>query len=144
MGLFSWMKKPATAPAEPVTDGPGSGDRPPDPKGSGGRPVAEHPRVKRVSMSLTEAEYTAWRAAAGEQALSTWAREQVQAQLETGPAEPGGSEVQRLRADLGRVGSNLNQLTRGMHQGQLVASDELAEVLGEVSVQLAEVRRALP
>lgn len=40
-------------------------------------------------------------------------------------------------------GSNLNQLTRGMHLGQIVSSDELVPVLGEVSAQLAEVRKAL-
>lgn len=97
-------------------------------------------------MSLTEAEHQAWSTAADGQPLSTWARQQVQAQLEAGavPDGVGGAELQRLRADLGRVGSNLNQLTRGMHQGQIVSSDELAAVLGEVSAQLAAVRKALP
>src|SRR5699024_12653821 len=97
-------------------------------------------------MSLTEAEHQAWVAAADGQPLSTWARHQGQAQLEAGavPDGVGGAELQRLRADLGRVGSTLNQLTRGMHQGQIVSSDDLAEVVGEVSAQLAAVRRALP
>lgn len=95
-------------------------------------------------MSLTEAEHAGWRAVADGQALSTWAREQVQAQLQTGPAEPGASEIQRLRADLGRVGSNLNQLARGMNQGQIVSTEELTDVLAQVSQQLAAVRKALP
>lgn len=163
MALFSRKKKPATAPRanpfvpdrDPVSPEPAlapvESDSSPEqsevlaPRPAG-RPEATFPRSKRVSMSLTEAEHQAWSTAAAGQPLSTWARHQVQAQLETGavPDGVGGSEVQRLRADLGRVGSNLNQLTRGMHQGQIVSSDELAAVLGEVSAQLAEVRRALP
>lgn len=159
MALFSRKNKPATAPRanpfvpdrDPVSPGPVkpelSSEQPavlaPRPAG---RPEVTYPRSKRVSMSLTEAEHQAWVSAAEGQPLSTWARHQVQAQLEAGavPDGVGGSELQRLRADLGRVGSNLNQLTRGMHQGQLVDTDELAAVLGEVSAHLAEVRRALP
>ncbi|HLS02819.1 MAG TPA: plasmid mobilization relaxosome protein MobC [Beutenbergiaceae bacterium] len=108
--------------------------------------MATSPRSKRVSMSLTEAEHQAWSAAAGDQPLSTWARHQVQAQLETDSAADGvgGSEIQRLRADLGRVGSNVNQLTRGMHQGQLTDTEELVAALDQVSQHLAAVRRALP
>ena len=163
MALFSRKKKPATAPrSNPfVTDrDPVSPEPTPAPVESesspeqpevlaprpAGRPEAVSPRSKRVSMSLTEAEHQAWVSAAKGQPLSTWARHQVQVQQEAGavPDGVGSSELQRLRADLGRVGSNLNQLTRGMHQGQIVSSDELAAVLGEVSAQLAEVRRALP
>lgn len=161
MALFSRKKKPATAPrANPfVTDrdpvspepapAPVETELPPEqpevlaPRPAG-RPEATYPRSKRVSMSLTEAEHQAWSTAADGQPLSTWARQQVQAQLEAGPVEPGGSEIQRLRADLGRVGSNLNQLTRGMHQGQLVDTDELVAALEQVSQHLAEVRKALP
>jgi len=158
VGLFSRKKKPATAPRanpfvsdrDPVSPAPVpvEPDLPPEvlPPRPAGRPEATFPRSKRVSMSLTEDEHQAWVAAADGQPLSTWARHQVQAQFEAGavPDGVGGSEVQRLRADLGRVGSNLNQLTRGMHQGQLVEVDELVESLRDVSAQLAEVRRALP
>lgn len=163
MALFSRKKKAATAPrANPfVTDrGPVSPEPTPAPvkpesspeqsavlaPRPAGRPEASFPRSKRVSMSLTEAEHQAWVSAAEGQPLSTWARHQVQAQLEAGAATDGvgGSELQRLRSDLGRVGSNLNQLTRGMHQGQLVEVAELVESLRDVSAQLAEVRRALP
>src|SRR5699024_410931 len=156
VALFSRKKKPATAPqANPfVTDrAPASPDPTPTPGNTAtppeqpeefarrpaGRPEATFPRSKRVSMSLTEAEHQAWVSAADGQPLSTWARHQVQAQLEAGavPDGVGGAELQRLRADLGRVGSNLNQLTRGMHQGQLVEVDELVESLRDVSAQLA-------
>jgi len=163
VGIFSRKKKPATAPRPNpfVTDRGFVSSKPtpapvePDPVSEqpevlqprpAGRPVATSPRSKRVSMSLTEAEHQAWSAAAGDQPLSTWARHQVQAQLETDSAADGvgGSEIQRLRADLGRVGSNVNQLTRGMHQGQLTDTEELVAALDQVSQHLAAVRRALP
>src|SRR5699024_895597 len=161
--LFSRNKKPTTAPQanpfvtdrDPVspepTPTPVKTEMPPEqpevfaPRPAG-RPEATFPRSKRVSMSLTEAEHQAWVSAADGQPLSTWARHQVQAQLEAGavPDGVGGAELQRLRADLGRVGATLHPLTWGMQQGQIVSSDELAAVLGEVSAQLAAVRRALP
>src|SRR5699024_9175546 len=111
-----------------------------------GRPVATSPRYKRVSMSLTEAELQAWSATAVDQALSALARLSANTQSETDSAADGvgGSEIQRLRADLGRVGSNVNQLTRGMHQGQLTDTEELVAALDQVSQHLAAVRRALP
>lgn len=163
MSLFSRKKKPATAPRanpfvpdrDPISPEPApapvESDSSPEqsevlaPRPAG-RPEAISPRSKRVSMSLTEAEHQAWTMAADGQPLSTWARHQVQAQLETGavPDGVGGAELQRLRADLGRVGSNLNQLTRGMHQGQLVDTDDLVAALEQVSQHLADVRRALP
>lgn len=157
------MKKPGTAPdpqPNPVADVDGDvspqSDEvdllqgPPARRGPGGRPVAENPRVKRVSMSLTEAEHAAWKAAAGDQPLSAWAREKVRFQVEAdeeGPDGPDGSvaaEIRRLRGDLARVGSNLNQLARGMNQGQIVSTDELTHVLSEVSSQLASLRKELP
>lgn len=161
--LFPWMKKPSTAPdpqTNPFADGGDAAspqseqvdvsEGPPARRGPGGRPVAENPRVKRVSMSLTEAEHAAWKAAAGDQPLSAWAREKVRFQVEAdeeGPDGPDGSvaaEIRRLRGDLARVGSNLNQLARGMNQGQIVSADELTHVLSEVSSQLANLRKELP
>lgn len=163
MALFSRKKKPATAPRSnpfvtdrdpvPLEPAPAPVETEPSleqpevfqPRPAG-RPEATSPRFKRVSMSLTEAEHQAWSTAADGQPLSTWARHQVQAQLEAGAATDsvGGSELQRMRADLGRLGSNVNQLTRGMHQGQLVDTDELVAALEQVSQHLAEVRKALP
>src|SRR5699024_10031261 len=101
VALFSRKKKPATAPQanpfvtdrDPVspepTPTPVKTEMPPEqpevfaPRPAG-RPEATFPRSKRVSMSLTEAEHQAWVSAADGQPLSTWARHQVQAQLEAG------------------------------------------------------------
>ena len=114
-------------------------------RGAGGRPVAVEPRTRRVSMSLTEAEHRAWTEAAGGQRVSVWARERVQERLEAGI--PGADEVQelaRIRADLARVGSNLNQLMRAVNQGQVVPTPQLYEAVEALAGQLGALRRALP
>lgn len=111
----------------------------------GGRPTVENPRTRRVSMSLTEEEHAAWSASAGGRGLSVWAREQVAAQLEQGqPAQGNGAEVARLRADLGRVGSNLNQLVRAVNSGHAPSSAELLEAVQATREELARVRGELP
>lgn len=114
-------------------------------QGASGRPVAVEPRTRRVSMSLTEAEHRAWAEAAGGQRVSVWARERVQEQLDA--ESPGAGEVQelaRIRADLARVGSNLNQLMRAVNQGQVVPTPQLYEAVDALASQLGVVRRQLP
>ena len=134
-------EQPPTPPApEPV-----AAETAPSPRGAGGRPVAVEPRTRRVSMSLTEAEHRAWTEAAGGQRVSVWARERVQEQLEA--STPGVGEVQelaRIRADLARVGSNLNQLMRAVNQGQVVPTPQLHEAVEALASQLGAVRRRLP
>ncbi|WP_317582005.1 hypothetical protein [Kocuria rhizophila] len=96
-------------------------------------------------MSLTEAEHQAWTQAAGGERLSVWARERVQERLDAGT--PGAGEAQelaRIRADLARVGSNLNQLMRAVNQGQVVPTPQLYEAVDALASQLGAVRRALP
>lgn len=161
MGLFSRRsKQPGTVPS-------GSGNRweglleeqplaSPDPeptdtasaprmRGAGGRPVAVEPRTRRVSMSLTEAEHRAWTQAAGGQRLSVWARERVQEQLDAESPRMGEvQELARIRADLARVGSNLNQLMRAVNQGQVVPTPQLYEAVDALASQLGVVRRQLP
>lgn len=115
----------------------------------GGRPTVENPRTRRVSMSLTEEEHAAWTAAAEGRGLSAWAREQVTAQLEaedsaSGKFQGNGAEVAKLRADLGRVGSNLNQLVRAVNSGQTPTSAELLEAVQATREELARVRGELP
>lgn len=110
-----------------------------------GRPTAENPRTRRVSMSLTEEEHAAWTAAAAGRGLSRWAREQVTAQLEQGqPTQGSAAEVAKLRADLGRVGSNLNQLVRAVNSGHAPSSGELLEAVQATREELARVRGELP
>ncbi|GAB2903746.1 MobC domain-containing protein [Neomicrococcus lactis] len=110
----------------------------------GGRPTVENPRTRRVSMSLTEDEHAAWTAAAQGRGLSAWAREQVAAQLEAEQPRGTGAEVAKLRADLGRVGSNLNQLVRAVNSGHAPSSPELLEAVQATREELARVRGELP
>ena len=110
----------------------------------GGRPTAQNPRTRRVSMSLTEEEHAAWTAAAAGRGLSAWAREQVAAQLEQEQPQGNGAEVAKLRADLGRVGSNLNQLVRAVNSGHAPTSTELLEAVQATREELARVRSELP
>ncbi len=110
----------------------------------GGRPTVENPRTRRVSMSLTEEEHAAWSAAAQGRGLSAWAREQVAAQLEQDLPPGNGAEVAKLRADLGRVGSNLNQLVRAVNSGHAPTSAELLEAVQATRAELARVRGELP
>ncbi|MDV5999544.1 mobilization protein [Kocuria rhizophila] len=161
MGLFSRRStSPGTVPSgsgnrweelleeQPLpTPDPEPTDMEPAPRlrGVGGRPVAVEPRTRRVSMSLTEAEHQAWTQAAGGERLSVWARERVQERLDAGT--PGAGEAQelaRIRADLARVGSNLNQLMRAVNQGQVVPTPQLYEAVDALASQLGAVRRALP
>lgn len=135
-------EQPPTSPPDPE---PTAAESAPRTQGAGGRPVAVEPRTRRVSMSLTEAEHRAWTEAAGGQRLSVWARERVQEQLEA--STPGVGEVQelaRIRADLARVGSNLNQLMRAVNQGQVVPTPQLHEAVDALASQLGAVRRQLP
>lgn len=110
----------------------------------GGRPTVEHPRTKRVSLSLSDHEYETLTAAAGDERVSAWARERLLESLATDPAPGAGVEVARLRADLGRVGSNLNQLVRTVNSGQIVPSAELLEAVQATREELARVRGELP
>lgn len=159
LGLFSRRStSPGTVPSgsgnrweelleeQPLTSpDPTAVEPAPRTQGASGRPVAVEPRTRRVSMSLTEAEHRAWTEAAGGQRVSVWARERVQEQLDADT--PGVGEVQelaRIRADLARVGSNLNQLMRAVNQGQVVPTPQLHEAVDALASQLGAVRRQLP
>nr|WP_246380990.1 plasmid mobilization relaxosome protein MobC [Paeniglutamicibacter cryotolerans] len=95
-------------------------------------------------MSLTAAEHAAWTAAAESRGLSAWAREQVTGQLEAEQPRGQGAEVAKLRADLGRVGSNLNQLVRAVNSGHAPGGAELLEAVQATRAELARVRGELP
>lgn len=110
----------------------------------GGRPPAEHPRTKRVSLSLSDQEHEALVAAAGSRRVSVWAREVLLEKLDTSEASHIPGEVARLRADLGRVGSNLNQLVRAVNSGQTVPSADLLDAVQATREELARVRGELP
>ncbi|MGP5652977.1 plasmid mobilization protein [Glutamicibacter sp. 287] len=110
----------------------------------GGRPTVEHPRTKRVSLSLSDQENETLAAAAGGRRVSVWARERLLESLATDLTPGAGVEVARLRADLGRVGSNLNQLVRAVNSGQTVPSAELLAAVQATREELVRVRGELP
>jgi len=112
----------------------------------GGRPTVENPRTRRVSMSLTEEEHAALVAAAGDRSVSAWARGEILARLDTSDSNhiSAAGEVAKLRADLGRVGSNLNQLVRAVNSGHAPSSTELLEAVQATREELARVRGELP
>ena len=157
MALFSRRKTPPPSPRNPFVTTPeqvaeqrereaaaAAAARPVFEPRKGGRPTVENPRTRRVSMSLTEEEHAAWTAAAEGRGLSAWAREQVTAQLEQEQPRGNGAEVAKLRADLGRVGSNLNQLVRAVNSGQTPPSAELLQAVQATREELARVRGELP
>lgn len=105
-------------------------------------------RTRVVAVRLTDEEYAAWAAAAAESGsgrMGTWVRTTM-AGLLTGhratPTRPGPpSEVAALRAELARVGNNLNQAVRAANvsgldrssAAELVARVDAAEaVMGQI------------
>ena len=110
----------------------------------GGRPTVENPRTKRVSLSLSDQEHDALVAASGERRVSVWARERLLESSDSEPVAGAGAEMAKLRADLGRVGSNLNQLVRAVNSGHAPSSVELLEVVQATREELARVRGELP
>jgi len=61
------------------------------------------------------------------------------------PQRPRGDqrELARLLGELGRVGNNLNQIARALHQGDQPPLDELKQALTDLSAMRADARRAL-
>lgn len=146
MGLFSWAKKEPQEPA-PEVQATSVEVVEPEPvarKSNAGRPAKSAPR-KRVSLSLEPDVFEKWQQAAGEQPVSTWARQQVQASLESEsrPAVKGEADYRAFRADLARVGSNFNQLMRAVNSEQVVSSEELKQATEELAKQLYGIRRDL-
>lgn len=122
----------AIAPAEQPAAAP---ERP-----RAGRPTAgPAKREHRVGLSLSDVEHAAWSAAAkdaGVGSLARWARERVTSSLTL--AHLGHS-------DLGRVGSNLNQIARALNVAERGGPDgptpgEALDAIGAVRAQLAEIR----
>ena len=124
-----------TAPARPVKPVPA------------GRPaLGADKRTRRVNLSVNERELEALRALAereGATSLSRWVRDRVLTSLD-GRASTGGDvarEIARLRADLNRVGNNVNQVAHVLNAANLwnAAPPEDLRVLESIE----EVRRVL-
>ena len=106
-------------------------------------------RSRMVNVSLTpdeRARVEADAAALG-LSLSGYARSLLMGEVTPGTRRRAPADLKQLNllaAQLGKVGSNLNQLTRLGNQGQIVAPSELAACLAEVralAVQLDEALR---
>lgn len=112
-------------------------------KPAGGRPVEPNPRTKRVYLALTENEFAMWTRLAEGRPLSTWAREQVQATMLPSRSQVSvvehqmlQKEIDQVRADLGRMGSNLNQIARGLNRGQVIEEEGLRAELAAMNENL--------
>ena len=104
-------------------------------------PAARRPSFAAASVPVPGPclEHAAWSAAAkdaGVGSLARWARERVTSSLTL--AHLGHS-------DLGRVGSNLNQIARALNVAERGGPDgptpgEALDAIGAVRAQLAEIR----
>lgn len=116
-----------------------------------GRPaMGDAKRTHRVGISLSADELEAWRHLAevdGRGSVARWARERVMSSLalrELGHSELGG-ELAGLRADLGRVGNNLNQIARALNVAERggpegPSAGDLLSAIEATRAELAEIR----
>lgn len=128
--------------------------RPAKPVPAGRPALGEDKRTRRVNLSVNVRELEALRALAereGATSLSRWVRDRVLASLDerarTGDVE---REIARLRADLNRVGNNVNQVARVLNAANrwraappedlrvLESIEEVRRVLGEIRAWTSE------
>jgi hypothetical protein len=146
---FSLLRQPAPVPESvPAT----AGQAPATPVGEPTGPRGE--RTKTVAVRLTPAEHAQWVAAAeaeGRGQMGRWVRETVTARLEgrlaAAPVAAVG-EAREMRAELARMGSNLNQIARALNISALggkpaPALEDIARSLEAVRAQLGSVRDEL-
>ena len=109
-----------------------------------------------VAVRLTPAEHARWLAAAtagGRGQLGRWVRETITARLDGRPASApvsadAGEQLAQLRAELSKVGSNLNQVARALNvqaKGGPVQVDQATalQVIQAAKVELGRVRDQL-
>lgn len=109
-------------------------------------------RTRVVAVRLTEEEHAAWAAAAAEAGsgrLGTWVRTTMAGLLNGHRAAPARSgpppEVAALRAELARVGNNLNQAVRAANVSGLdrAAAAELVAQVDAAEAVMGRIREAL-
>jgi len=104
-------------------------------------------RTRTVAVRLTPEEHAAWTAAAaaeGRGQMGRWVRETVTARLENRPAAAQTAptdEVRQMRAELARMGSNLNQIAKALNVAALGGGP--APGTGEIARNLAAARELL-
>jgi hypothetical protein len=110
-------------------------------------------RVKTVAVRLTPEEYAVWveaAAADGRGQMGRWVRESVMDHLAGRPAGSAGrvEGVGELRAELSRVGSNLNQVARALNVarrggGEAPEMGVVVDVIEATRLELGRVRDEL-
>lgn len=119
-----------------------------------GRPSksAEQKRSYRVNLSLTADEHLIWIAAAEGGQLSAWAREVVNAHVQTSIDDRMGrggwaDEIAGVRAELRKIGTNINQIARAMNVeatgGPAVEREAVALMLASAADEMKKTREAL-
>jgi hypothetical protein len=134
----------ATAPVSPpaVAEAAGDGRR------YGKRRVSDR-KDKFIAVRCTAARHAAYEAAAAQVGLSVGAYLRFLADGTAGPRAVRRppverAELARLLGELGKIGSNVNQLSRAFHTtGDLPAWSELAAIGGEVRAMRDAVMKAL-
>jgi hypothetical protein len=126
--------EPAPAPSKPEPEPPAP-SRPAGPKGE---------RTKTVAVRLSPAEYEAWTAAAaaeGRGQMGRWVRETVTNRLENRVQVAPIEGAREMRAELARIGSNLNQIAKGLNVAALGGGP--APGAEEIAANVAEARQLL-
>lgn len=111
-------------------------------------------RIKTVAVRLTPEEHAAWVAAAeaeGRGQMGRWVRETVTARLQNRPLSAPGEQmeqVRQMRAELARMGSNLNQIAKALNiaalgGGPAPGTEDIARNLEAARELLGSVRDEL-
>lgn len=135
------------APAPQPTPAPEPVPAPAAPEPAPGPAAPRGERTKTVAVRLSPAEHAVWTAAAaaeGRGQMGRWVRETVTARLQDRPAPALGASVEQtraMRAELARIGSNLNQIAKGLNIAALGGGP--APATGEITESLAAVRELL-
>lgn len=141
---FTGAWEPAPAQAMPAADPASVASASAPPARRAGRPArGAAKRTRRVGLSLSVDELEQWEQAAAEDgsgSVARWARDRVASTLGQGFSATGG-EVAALRADLARVGNNLNQIARALNVAERGGPEgpATAEVLAAVDATRAEL-----
>lgn len=107
----------------------------------GGRPAVENPKNRVVAYRISDAEYDQLKIAAQKRGLKigTFARA---AALDLKMPDPVKPQIDiQTYTELGRIGNNLNQCTRHLHE----SGDQsgLDETIAELSAQVKLIQRKL-
>jgi hypothetical protein len=113
----------------------------------GPRPVKD-PRTERIDLRVTPAQRQAMKTAAREAGLSVAALICLCTLGENGPRArrnpgPDTLALAKLLAEMGKSGSNLNQIAYQLNSGEPVELPELAEAIAEHRAAAAAIMRAL-